>query len=74
MYIPLLPGDLQVIGATTIDEYRQHIEKDAALERRFQPVKVNEPTIDETVSILEGMQSHASPLSRSAHERCHQQG
>lgn len=48
-------GELQVIGATTIEEYRKHIEKDAALERRFQPVMVEEPTIEETIEILKGV-------------------
>ncbi|MDP4118465.1 MAG: ATP-dependent Clp protease ATP-binding subunit [Bacillota bacterium] len=48
-------GDLQVIGATTINEYRKYIEKDAALERRFQPVMVGEPTVDETIDILKGI-------------------
>jgi ATP-dependent Clp protease ATP-binding subunit ClpC len=48
-------GELQVIGATTLDEYRKHIEKDAALERRFQPVMVDEPTEDETIEILKGV-------------------
>ncbi|QDY80124.1 ATP-dependent Clp protease ATP-binding subunit [Streptomyces qinzhouensis] len=51
----LARGDLSVVGATTIDEYRKHIEKDAALERRFQPVMVPEPTVDETVQILRGL-------------------
>ncbi len=51
----LARGDLQVIGATTIDEYRKNIEKDAALERRFQPVSVGEPTAEETVEILKGL-------------------
>lgn len=51
----LARGELQCIGATTLDEYRQHIEKDAALERRFQPVHVNEPTIEETIEILKGL-------------------
>ncbi len=50
-------GELQVIGATTLDEYRKHIESDAALERRFQPIVVNEPTIDETIEILKGIKS-----------------
>lgn len=45
----------QCIGATTINEYRKHIEKDAALERRFQPVKIPESTVDETVGILKGL-------------------
>jgi ATP-dependent Clp protease ATP-binding subunit ClpC len=48
-------GELQVIGATTLDEYRKHIESDAALERRFQPVMVEEPNIDETIQILRGI-------------------
>ncbi|ONK56123.1 uncharacterized protein A4U43_C10F4360 [Asparagus officinalis] len=48
-------GELQCIGATTLDEYRKHIEKDPALERRFQPVKVPEPTVDETIQILKGL-------------------
>lgn len=51
----LARGDFQVIGATTINEYRKHIEKDAALERRFQPVTVGEPSIEETVLILKGL-------------------
>ncbi len=50
-------GELQVIGATTLDEYRKHIESDAALERRFQPVIVEEPTINETIDILRGVRS-----------------
>ena len=51
----LARGEFQVIGATTMDEYRKHIEKDAALERRFQPVKVGEPTVEDTISILKGL-------------------
>ncbi len=51
----LARGELHAIGATTLDEYRQYIEKDAALERRFQPVFVNEPTVTDTVSILRGL-------------------
>jgi ATP-dependent Clp protease ATP-binding subunit ClpC len=51
----LARGELQVIGATTLDEYRKHVEKDAALERRFQPVLVDEPTVDESVGILFGL-------------------
>lgn len=51
----LARGTLRVIGATTIDEYRKHIEKDAALERRFQPVLVNEPSIEDTIAILRGI-------------------
>ncbi|WP_263172535.1 ATP-dependent Clp protease ATP-binding subunit [Streptomyces sp. SCSIO ZS0520] len=60
----LARGELHVVGATTIDEYRRHIEKDAALERRFQPVLVPEPTVEETVQILEGL--------RDAYEAHHQ--
>jgi len=48
-------GELQVIGATTLDEYRKHIESDAALERRFQPVMIEEPTVDEAIAILKGV-------------------
>ncbi|MET7435749.1 ATP-dependent Clp protease ATP-binding subunit [Streptomyces flaveolus] len=51
----LARGELHVVGATTIDEYRKYVEKDAALERRFQPVMVPEPTVEETVQILEGL-------------------
>ena len=51
----LARGELQCLGTTTLDEYRQHIEKDAALERRFQPVMVGEPTVDETIEILHGL-------------------
>ncbi len=50
-------GELQVIGATTLDEYRKYIESDAALERRFQPIMVDEPNIDETIEILRGVRS-----------------
>ncbi|MEA3351589.1 MAG: ATP-dependent Clp protease ATP-binding subunit [Chloroflexota bacterium] len=57
-------GELQVIGATTLDEYRKHIEKDAALERRFQPIFVDEPNIEETIEILRGL--------RPAYEAHHQ--
>ncbi|MFC9927779.1 ATP-dependent Clp protease ATP-binding subunit [Streptomyces sp. NPDC127190] len=60
----LARGDLHVVGATTIDEYRRYVEKDAALERRFQPVMVPEPTVEETVQILEGL--------RDAYEAHHQ--
>ncbi len=60
----LARGELQCIGATTLDEYRKHIEKDPALERRFQPVKVFEPTVDETFAILEGL--------RERYEKHHQ--
>lgn len=51
-------GEIQVIGATTLEEYRKHIEKDAALERRFQTVMVEEPTVDETIEILKGIKSY----------------
>ena len=51
----LARGELHCIGATTLDEYREYIEKDAALERRFQPVLVNEPTVEDTISILRGL-------------------
>ncbi|GAB2241746.1 hypothetical protein Droror1_Dr00018521 [Drosera rotundifolia] len=51
----LARGELQCIGATTLDEYRKHIEKDPALERRFQPVRVPEPTVEETIQILKGL-------------------
>eukprot|EP00898_Chlorokybus_atmophyticus_P008890 jgi/Chlat1/9001/Chrsp94S08284 len=51
----LARGELQCIGATTVDEYRKHIEKDPALERRFQPVQVPEPTVEETIAILKGL-------------------
>ena len=56
MLKPMLArGELHCIGATTLDEYRQYIEKDAALARRFQPVMVNEPTVEDTISILRGL-------------------
>ncbi len=51
----LARGELQTIGATTIDEYRKHLEKDAALERRFQPIRVEEPTVEHTIEILKGL-------------------
>src|SRR5580658_5265502 len=52
---PLARGELRCIGATTLDEYRKHIEKDPALERRFQPVYINEPSVEETIAILRGL-------------------
>ena len=56
MLKPMLArGELHCIGATTLDEYRKHIEKDAALERRFQPVLVEQPTVEDTISILRGL-------------------
>ena len=51
----LARGEIQLIGATTLEEYRKYIEKDAALERRFQPVQVDEPTVEDTISILRGL-------------------
>ncbi|MFP4662395.1 MAG: ATP-dependent chaperone ClpB [Halanaerobiales bacterium] len=51
----LARGELHCVGATTLDEYRKHIEKDAALERRFQPVQINEPSVEDTISILRGL-------------------
>jgi len=60
----LARGELQCIGATTLDEFRQHIERDAALERRFQPVMINPPTVPETIEILTGL--------RSRYEQFHQ--
>ncbi|MBT5773904.1 MAG: ATP-dependent Clp protease ATP-binding subunit [Dehalococcoidia bacterium] len=53
----LARGEIQAVGATTLDEYRKHIERDAALERRFQPVQVNEPSIEDTIEILKGVRS-----------------
>lgn len=69
----LARGELQLIGATTITEYRKYIEKDAALERRFQPVQVEEPTKEETIRILEGIKGkyeehHRTEISREAIE------
>ena len=51
----LARGELQTIGATTLDDYRKYIERDPALERRFQPVNVDEPTVEETIDILNGV-------------------
>ncbi len=51
-------GEIQVIGATTLKEYRKHIEKDSALERRFQPVMVNEPSVDETIEVIKGIKNY----------------
>ena len=61
----LARGELQCIGATTMNEYRKHIESDAALERRFQPIMVEEPTIEETVEILKGVRA-ATKASQAA--------
>lgn len=57
-------GEVQVIGATTFEEYRKYIEKDSALERRFQPVTVNEPTVEETVEVLEGIKKYYETFHR----------
>lgn len=54
----LARGEVQIIGATTLEEYRKHIEKDAALERRFQPVRVDEPTVEESIEILKGVKDY----------------
>ena len=54
----LARGEIQIIGATTLTEYRKHIEKDSALERRFQPVLIDEPSIDESIEILKGMEDY----------------
>jgi ATP-dependent Clp protease ATP-binding subunit ClpC len=61
----LARGELQTIGATTLDEYRKYLERDAALERRFQQIKVEEPTVDDTVQILRGLRDRYE-----AHHRC----
>jgi len=53
----LARGELQCIGATTLDEYREHIEKDAALERRFAPVYVDEPSVEDSIEILRGLRT-----------------
>jgi ATP-dependent Clp protease ATP-binding subunit ClpB len=72
MLKPMLArGELHMIGATTVDEYRKHVEKDAALERRFQPVLVDEPTVEDAISILRGLQErlevfHGVKISDSA--------
>ena len=60
----LARGELHCIGATTLDEYRKYIEKDAALERRFQPVMVDEPTVEDTISILRGLKERYEVLPR----------
>jgi hypothetical protein len=68
----LARGELHCVGATTLDEYRKHVEKDAALARRFQPVFVDEPTVEDTISILRGLKEkyelhHGIRISDSAH-------
>ena len=79
MLKPMLArGELRCIGATTLDEYRKHIEKDAALERRFQQVYVGEPSVEDTISILRGLKERyevhhgvqASPTARWSARRC----
>ena len=70
----LARGELHCIGATTLDEYKKHVEKDAALARRFQPVFVAEPTVEDTISILRGLkdryeQHHGVRIADSAHRR-----
>ncbi len=70
----LARGELQVIGATTLDEYRKYVEKDAALERRFQPIDVNEPSVEETIAILKGIRDkyeahHKVKISNKAVEQ-----
>ncbi len=60
----LARGELHVVGATTLDEYRKNVEKDPALERRFQPVFVREPTVDETIEILEGLKDRYEAFHR----------
>ncbi len=60
----LARGDIQILGATTLDEYRKHIEKDSALERRFQPVMVNEPSISETIEIIKGIRDYYEKYHR----------
>jgi len=60
----LARGDIQVLGATTLEEYRKHIEKDSALERRFQPVMVNEPSISDTINILKGIRDYYEKYHR----------
>ena len=65
MLKPMLArGELHAIGATTLDEYRKYIEKDAALERRFQPVLVDEPSVEDTISILRGFEGTLRSTSR----------
>ena len=70
----LARGELHCIGATTLDEYRKYIEKDPALERRFQPVLVQEPTVEDTIAILRGLKEryevfHGVKITDTAHHR-----
>ncbi|GFO80717.1 MAG: hypothetical protein A49_03440 [Methyloceanibacter sp.] len=59
----LARGELHCVGATTLEEYRKHVEKDAALARRFQPVFVGEPTVEDTISILRGLKENTSCIT-----------
>lgn len=59
---------LEVIGATTLAEYRKYIEKDAALERRFQPIQVAEPSIDDSISILRGLKENLNNIMESEYQ------
>ncbi len=69
MFKPVLArGELQIIGATTFDEYRKYIEKDGALERRFQPVIIDEPSVDETIAILKGLRHKYEAFHRVRYE------
>ena len=65
----LARGELHCVGATTLDEYRKHVEKDAALARRFQPVFVSQPTVEDTISILRGLKEKYEAPSRRPHHR-----
>ena len=65
----LARGELQTIGATTLDEYRKHLEKDAALERRFQPIQVGEPSLAHTIEILKGLRDRYEAHHRVSHHR-----
>ena len=65
----LARGELHCVGATTLDEYRKYIEKDAALERRFQKVLVDEPTVEDTIAILRGLQEKLRTAPRRGHHR-----
>ena len=64
----LARGELRCIGATTLNEYRKYIEKDGALERRFQPVFVGEPTVEDTIAILRGLKERFESPSWRAHQ------
>ena len=65
----LARGELHCIGATTLNEYRQYIEKDAALERRFQPVMVNEPSVEDAIAILRGLERAVRGVPRRKNHR-----